>query len=244
MTFDVSGYEPEWNSSVFPRESFVLLRLDGVNFSSWARHLSGFPFDENFSGAMVGTAEFLLKNIQAGVLAYTGSDEITLLVKAKNPKGDLPWGGKYFKIVSVASALASVEFTRLALEVGIGREKKPLIFDCRAFVVPSMEEAVKCIESRIRSVRTNSINSLTSKYVSHKESMGLSSEERIAKLWEEYSVSWKHQPDHFKFGTCLINGTNSSDPEEARVIQKRTLEVPDLSGIQGFLPDWLQWSES
>ena len=88
----------------------VIIRLDGRSFHSFTR---GFrkPFDDILIDSMQKTALYLCKNVQNCVLAYTQSDEISLLLIDYEKFDTQPWfDNRIQKMVSTSAALATVRF--------------------------------------------------------------------------------------------------------------------------------------
>ena len=102
----------------------LVLRLDGVGFGR-ALNEAGFsqPRDRRVHDALVAVAEALMRRF-SGASAYVVSDEVSILLVS-----GVPYGGRLFKIVSVASSLASAVITK---ELGWG-----LLMDCRPVLIPS-----------------------------------------------------------------------------------------------------------
>ena len=61
------------------RRTPVAIRLDGTNFHTFVRGFQK-PFDKVLIKSMQETMKYLCENIQNGVLGYTESDEITLIL--------------------------------------------------------------------------------------------------------------------------------------------------------------------
>ena len=60
--------------------SYVIAMVDGHCFSKLIKNKFKKPFDEEFINAMNETAVYLCENIQGAKLAYTQSDEISVLI--------------------------------------------------------------------------------------------------------------------------------------------------------------------
>ncbi len=100
----------------------VMIRLDGRNFSSVLREFEK-PYDVKFARVMVDSCKELMREFNAA-LAYTFSDEVSMLVK------DL-FGNRLEKIDSImASELAS----RVSIRLG-----RPVGFDCRVICIGTDE---------------------------------------------------------------------------------------------------------
>lgn len=88
----------------------VIIRLDGRRFHSFTRGFKR-PFDDILIDSMQKTALYLCKNIQNCVLAYTQSDEISLLlIDYKNFDTQHWFDNRIQKIVSTSAALATMRF--------------------------------------------------------------------------------------------------------------------------------------
>ncbi len=103
----------------------LVLRLDGVGFGR-ALSEAGFsqPRDKRVHNALVAAAEALMRRFSSAS-AYVVSDEVSILLDS-----GVPYGGRLFKVVSVAASLASAVITEK-----LGRE---LLMDCRPVLLPSV----------------------------------------------------------------------------------------------------------
>ncbi len=102
----------------------LILRLDGVGFGR-ALSDAGFsqPRDKRVHDALTSAAEALMKRF-SGAASYVVSDEISVLLDS-----GAPYGGRLFKVVSVAASLASSIVSKR-----LGHE---LLMDCRPILIPS-----------------------------------------------------------------------------------------------------------
>lgn len=94
----------------------VIIRLDGRSFHSFTR---GFrkPFDDILINTMQQTALYMCQNVQNCVLAYTQSDEISLLLIDYKNFDTQPWfDNRIQKIVSTSAALATTFFEEMFKE--------------------------------------------------------------------------------------------------------------------------------
>ena len=80
----------------------VLVRLDGKNFSNFTKGLER-PYDERLSKLMVATATVLAEETNAAI-AYTQSDEITLVLFSSCFKSQIYFNGKASKVISILAA--------------------------------------------------------------------------------------------------------------------------------------------
>jgi hypothetical protein len=130
--------------STFPRRMPLIIRVDGKSFSKYTSHLPNKPFNRDFISIMEKVATALCANIQGAELAYSQSDEVSVLVHGyKRFSSDVWYDNQLQKIVSVSAAIASATFTASSyrlwqkspedIESG---DITPVYFDSRAFVLP------------------------------------------------------------------------------------------------------------
>lgn len=90
----------------------VIIRLDGKAFHTFTR---GFvkPFDSLLMRTMNDTMKYLCENIQGCVMAYTQSDEITLvLVDYQTLTSDAWFDNNVEKMCSIAASMATLAFNK------------------------------------------------------------------------------------------------------------------------------------
>ena len=91
----------------------VIIRLDGRSFHSFTRGFKK-PFDDILIDSMQKTALYLCENVQNCVLAYTQSDEISLLLIDYEKFDTQPWfDNRVQKIASTSAALATMRFKEI-----------------------------------------------------------------------------------------------------------------------------------
>ena len=175
------------------RRTPVAIRLDGRAFHTFTK---GFrkPFDRELKNAMERTALYLCKNIQGCKLAYTQSDEITLILTDYDTLETNAWFDyKLQKMCSIAASMATMKFNQIFAELAnkymdcvaamqdfdIEEEQKHIaayqraiangaMFDARCFNVPK-EEVANLIVWRWMDAKRNSIQMVGQANFSHKE---------------------------------------------------------------------------
>ncbi|OCL13950.1 hypothetical protein AOQ84DRAFT_74164 [Glonium stellatum] len=159
----MKSYEAVYDTCL-PEYLPIILRLDGHNFSRFTANFAR-PFDQRIHDAMTSTCSDLLDFLPSATIAYTQSDEITLIFAS----GMGSFNDRIQKIISLAASYTSVRFNaHLANAVTVLPE--PAIrnahnvlgtayFDGRLFSVPTVEEALNCLlwRCKVDAVR-NSIN--------------------------------------------------------------------------------------
>ena len=180
----------------------IVVRLDGKSFHSFTKNMKK-PYDQDMMDLMDDTTKYLLEESGA-IIAYTQSDEISLILFPwlKNNEADLPFGGKKFKIISVLASTATARFLKGALELfpdacarGLPR------FDCRAFQVPSKEEAIESLRWRAKDSLKNSVSMAARSHFSHKSLQNKTSSEMQEMLFQEKNINFNNYPVRFKEGS-------------------------------------------
>ena len=147
-----------YSSLKVPKNSKIIVRLDGRSFHKLARDLNLVkPYDENFYRVMSKVCNDLFKEFSP-VFVYTFSDEISLLLEK------IPFDGRIEKINSVIASFTSSSFV-LHYDEDF---KKPPSFDSR--IIPISDEDVlkyfkwRQDESWKNCIASHGISFLKSKY--------------------------------------------------------------------------------
>ena len=197
--------------------SYVLAMVDGHCFSRLIKNKFDKPFDDTFINMMNETAKYLCENIQGAKFAYTQSDEISILITDfDTPMTDSFFSFRLCKMQSLIAAMATAKFNQLYAISNIGKEvnggnKKidlektiPLCtFDCKVWTVPNANDAYAWFLYRQTDCIKNSKAQTAQTYIPHKQLVGLTSDEQIAKLKEEKGIDWYAYPDDRKYGRVI-----------------------------------------
>ena len=219
----MKSYENVWKQK-FPDRLPVIIRVDGKAFHTFTRGFEK-PFAPEITRAMDLAAEALVKEIQGARLAYTQSDEISVLLYPWRANESQAWfGNELQKMVSVAASIAAVTFT---LNTGVF---KPAFFDARAFVLPSVEEAANCFLWRTKDCVRNSISAVAQANFSHKELQGKSQRDMLEMLeskdpWAEYDAMLRNGRIIMHDGRTL-SAVNEFPWWNARILSS----IPDSEG--------------
>ncbi len=140
-------YETSTDLCVLPG-MFMVARLDGRGFTRLTKDVCQFerPFDIRFRDLMVSTSEALMTCGFSVVLAYTESDEISLLLAPTEQQ----FGRKLRKYNSILAGEASAQFS-----VKLGR---PAIFDCRISQLPGIDLVVDYFRWRSEDAARNALS--------------------------------------------------------------------------------------
>lgn len=181
---------------MLPRRTHTVIRLDGRAFHSYTRGLDK-PYDAQFMSDMGATAETLCAEVAGCRLAYTQSDEISLiLTDFATPTTDAWFGGNQQKMVSISASIATARFNEL-------RPGKRALFDSRAFTIPDPVEVENYLVWRQKDATRNSISMAAQARFSHRELHGKSQGQMQEMLWSAHGVNWNDYDPRFKRGTVI-----------------------------------------
>lgn len=200
----------------------VIIRIDGKTFHNFTK---GFrrPFDLLFMETMQQTAKYLCENITGCKLAYTQSDEISLLLTDYDATDTQPWfDNNLQKLVSIAASMATLEFNRAFAEkytvllqsesdaaylAALQKAKnKGATFDARAFVLPK-DEVCNYFIWRQQDATRNSILMVGQSRFPHEKLQGVKCDELQEKLFTESGVNRNDFPPSQKRGVCTVKQT-------------------------------------
>ncbi len=98
------------------RRTPVVIRIDGKAFHTFTRGFKR-PFDDVLIKTMQETAKYLCENIQGCSLAYTQSDEISLLLIDYQRFETSAWFDyEIQKMCSISASMATMAFNRIFVE--------------------------------------------------------------------------------------------------------------------------------
>lgn len=199
----------------------IIIRIDGKAFHTFTK---GFrkPFDDILMRAMEETAAVLCRDIEGVKVAYTQSDEISLLITNNDTWETQPWfGNNLQKMASVAASIATLAFNRAFwhevnmlnndylntednehLNAYCRAVEKGATFDARVFVLPADEVCNYFIWRQQDAIR-NSIQSMGQAHFSHKELMNKNCE-NIKQMLVEKNLKWESIPVSCQRGVCVI----------------------------------------
>lgn len=208
----------------------VIIRIDGKAFHSFTK---GFrrPFDEILIKAMQETAKYLCKNIMGCKIAYTQSDEISLLLEDYERVETQPWfENNLQKIVSVSASMATMAFNRAFADTvnerysyytGINADEwtgsteefdklfdnyfakiGTAMFDSRVFILPK-EEVCNYFIWRQQDATRNSIQMVAQSLFSHRQLQNKNCDQLQEMMFQEHNINWNDYPTVYKRGSCV-----------------------------------------
>ena len=173
-------------------------RLDGRAFHSFCRGLHK-PFDIGLVTLMQETARYLLATANATV-AYTQSDEITLVWTQDDFDSQRFFDGRVCKMTSLLAAMASVFFNKhVALALPQKKGCDPL-FDCRVWSVPTLEESANVLVWRELDAVRNSIQMLAQSLYSPNQLHRKNCDQLQEMCWQA-GHNWNSLSDELKRGS-------------------------------------------
>lgn len=258
----MKGYE-NISRIYLTRRTPIIIRIDGKAFHTFTR---GFvrPFDDVLIKSMQNTAKYLCENIMGCQLAYTQSDEISLLLVDYEKIETQAWfDNNLQKMVSVAASMAIMAFNRFFREE---MDKDPTIpsvrynwytaainkgamFDARAFLLPK-EEVNNYFIFRQQDATRNSIQMVAQSNFSHKELQGKSCNVLQDMLHEQKGINWNDYPTVYKCGSCIIKVYDVIIPyDEVGNICERTKwivdkEIPIFTQDRNYINKYVMLEEN
>ena len=184
---------------LLPRRSYTILRLDGVAFHTWTKHLTR-PFDSGFARVIDLVAATLCSSIQGAQLAYTQSDEISiLLTDFEKPSTESWFNGNLQKTVSVAASIATGTFNSIKwLNIELNHGKLAL-FDCRAFTIADPVEVENYFIWRQKDCIRNSVSSAAQALFTHSQLQG-KGVPKMKDMLLDVGAPWDSYPERFRNG--------------------------------------------
>ena len=195
----------------------VICRLDGKAFHTFTRGFKR-PFDDVLIMTMQETAKYLCENIQGCQLAYTQSDEISLLLIDYQRFETSAWFDyEIQKMCSISASMATMAFNRIFSETVSDLKvdnTKPMnryfeavysgaMFDARVFNIPK-EEATNYFYWRQLDASRNSIQMVGQANFSNKELQHKSCNDIQDMLMTQKGINWNDLPTYQKRGSCII----------------------------------------
>ena len=200
-----------------PRRLPLIIRCDMRAGHTYTRGFDR-PFDPIFHEAMVETAKSLCKQIDGTKLAYTQSDEISLLVTNNDTVETQPWfNNNQQKIVSISAAIASVSFHNAIcstvvnkLEDSINKDiynkyiahLSDVIFDSRVFALPE-DEIANYFYWRQLDCSRNSVQMVARSVFSHRQLKNKKNDE-VKEMLLQKGINWNDYEPWMKSGVTIM----------------------------------------
>ncbi len=214
------------------RRTPVVIRIDGKAFHTFTRGFK-IPFDDVLIKTMQETAMYLCENIQGCSLAYTQSDEISLLlIDYQRFKTSAWFDYEIQKMCSISASMATMAFNRIFSETVSDLkvdDTKPMdryfesvysgaMFDARVFNIPR-EEVCNYFYWRQLDAFRNSIQMVGQANFSHKELQNKSCNDIQAMLMTQKGINWNDFSTYQKRGSCVVKEDYFQSCEEGKFIK-------------------------
>ena len=259
----MKGYE-NISRNHLTRRVPIIIRLDGKSFHTFTKGLNR-PFDKILIATMQETARYLCENIQGCKIAYTQSDEITLLLTDYEKIDTQGWFEYNIqKMASISSSMATLAFNnsfrkqveelQMASTIGslwsdkdeeylqiLEKKLNSAIFDSRVFSIPK-EEVNNCFVWRQQDATRNSIQMVGQSNFSHKELHKKSCNMIQDMLFKEKDINWNDYKTPLKRGTCIIKEQYLKETDNAPIIRTRWVvdkDIPIFSADKSYIEQYV-----
>lgn len=256
----MKGYESVPRNFLIKRTP-VIIRLDGKAFHTFTKGF-GRPFDLVLQRTMQRTAQHLCENIHGCKLAYTQSDEISLLLTDYATLNTEAWiNYNVQKMTSISASMATLAFNKFFKEEVENFDKSIIqqdfkttlqhsklsetyknkfdkaLFDSRAFNI-SKEEVCNYFIWRQKDAIRNSIQMVGQSEYSHKELHKVNCNDMIEKLKKEKNIDWNEFPKTLQRGSVI---TKNNVPREKGVRNPFYVdnELPVFSEDRNYIEQWV-----
>ena len=231
---------------------YILVMIDGKNFSKLVKNKFNKPFDSDFIEIMNRTAEHVSKQIQNCVGSYIQSDEISFLIKDNNMT-DPPFDGRLCKLQSIIPSIAtayfmkemvnynSIKYMREMIESNLSNYQHEIeqpcriefdvmnipdyCFDAKVWSVPNENDAIAWFLYRQIDCVRNSKQQFCQTYLSHKELMGLDSDKQVQLCKEKTGHDWNTISEDKKYGRFLYKDIVPKTNEKGENYIRRVWEI-------------------
>lgn len=188
-----------------PRRTYTIIRLDGKAFHTYTKGFKR-PYDLGLMRIMDQTTIALCEKIQGVKMAFTQSDEISLLLTDfETPQTDAWFDGNVQKMTSVSASIATAAFNNgmyLDEEI-LANMDKVAYFDSRVFTIPHFHEVFNYMVWRQQDATRNSIQMAAQSMYSHKELHKKDTSQLQEMMWQK-GTNWNDYPVGFKRGRIIL----------------------------------------
>jgi len=246
----IKDYEKTFDYKLLNR-SPILIRLDGNSFSKLTKNLKfEKPYDEVFNNAMLSATTAVLEYCSGACIAYTQSDEITVLLRNDQTLDTSPFlSNRIQKICSLVASTCSVAFNNYLSFQSKHQIFNELnaVFDCRVFVVPKEEvnnvflwRQQDCWKNCVSAVAHFGLCDKYGRKTAQKMLHGKGASDRQELIFTELGMNMNDYPTKYKRGICVVRKAYNTPIEDILPIEKvkelgkegeivkRTLWTPDL----------------
>lgn len=240
----MKGYYEDRTRLHLPRRTYTIMRLDGKAFHTYTKGFKR-PYDLNLMRIMDQTTIALCERIQGVKMAFTQSDEISLLLTDFDSiKTDAWFDGNVQKMASVSASIATAHFNNgMYLDEDIlAPMSKVAYFDSRIFTVPDLNEVVNYFIWRQQDATRNSIQMGAQALYSQKQ-LNKKDTSELQELMFQKGVNWNDYPVGFKRGRMILKELKVEVPDTYHGVESVTrtkwasFEPPIFTQDKQFLLD-------
>jgi len=222
----------------------VAVRIDGRAFHTFTKGFKK-PFDQSLSDMFRYATKVLVKETGA-VIGYTQSDEISLILYQEDPKSELFFDGKIYKLTSVLASIATAAFNKMWLTYLVDHQSdidhkvwQLATFDCRVWQLPTKWEAVNMLLWREKDARRNSVSSAAQSNYPSTQLRGKDSKQQQEML-AAAGINWDDYPKWAKTGTFYRRRQVEREltPTELEGIPEEHRPAPGVKVIRSEIVEW------
>lgn len=192
------------------------------------------PHSNKFSNAMCATTVKLCHELEGAILAYSFSDDITVIIRNDQSFDTQPWfNNDIQKINSVAASIATLEFSKAAISVGM--DLNEVTFLSHVFAVPNLTEVSNLLIAKQQLATQSAIGfaayyELYKKYGEDSEDIlqGRTLDEKEELLAEECGISFNEYPSVFKRGFAVYRAPSIIGGLSGQSIKNKWIVNPDI----------------
>jgi len=232
---------------LLPRRTYTIIRVDGRAFHTYLRDADK-PFDHKIMKDIDSTAEALLREIQGSCLAFTQSDEISILATDFKEDTTEAWfDNNLQKVVSVAASIATAEFNKQRMlrlrfdfqEIADALScRRQATFDARAFTISDPVEVENYFIWRQKDAERNSLQMLARSLYSHNELEGKGTVE-LHDLIHAKGMNWNDLNNGVKRGRVSFKSTSNPENPPVRttiITEGAPIFIQDREYLRNLIP--------
>ena len=246
----MKGYE-NIERRYLTRRTPTIIRLDGKAFHSFTKGFQK-PFDEILMKSMWDTAKYLCENIQGCQIAYTQSDEITLLLTDYETITTDAWFNKNIqKMCSVSASMATLAFNKAFGENINNSDANNIseqydvyakrigtaLFDSRVYNIPK-EEVCNAFIWRQQDATRNAIQMVGQANFSHKQLQNKNCNQIQEMLFQEKQINFNDLPNYQKRGVCIVKSNYLKD-DTTRTRWLIDDDIPVFTQDRNYIEEYL-----
>lgn len=231
-------YEKAYDQTIMRRIP-VIIRVNGRSFSRITRYLDR-PYCPVFMDIMANTMLAVIKKLDGTVFGYQQNDEITFIVRNDQSFDTEPFfGNRIQKITSIAAATTTLEFNKLLLQSNLNLQDDAL-FDCKAFGIPNITEAVNnliwrqqdCTRSAITDAALVEIGAKYGKRTAFKMLHGKNVSERIEMLMDKCNIEFdSYYPSSYRNGIACYKAPKIIETSDGQMARQKWILDYDVQGF-------------